>query len=99
MAELIMSNLNFIVAVFALLELEFVLIFRRRYLKDNSRVNLTVLLISIVLFLDGFIFTILAFRNPAGVSAGSIGSVRPVIHAVILAGLIGFYAYKNKTEV
>ena len=99
MTELIMSNLNIIVAVFALLELEFVLIFRRRYLKDNSKANLTVLLISIVLFLDGFIFTILAFRNPSGVSMGSIGSIRPIVHAIVLAGLIGFYAYKNKTEI
>jgi hypothetical protein len=94
MKDFILTNMDKIIAVFCILEFEFVLVYRRRYLKEDSRINLIFMLLTIVLFTDSFFFTIRSFST-TGLPA-VVGLVRIFIHAVFTPFLIGFYLYKKK---
>lgn len=96
MKDFILTNMDKIIAVFCILEFEFVLIYRRRYLKEDSRINLIFMLLTIVLFTDSFFFTIKSFSTMGLPSA--LGIVRIFIHAVATPFLIGFYVYKKKVS-
>ena len=95
MKDFIVSNFDKIIAVFCILEFEFVLIYRRRYLKDSSRTNLMFMLLTILLFADSFIFTIVSFQK-AGSSTDIM--LRLIVHTIFVPVLIIYYAYRRKAE-
>lgn len=97
MSDFILSNLSKIIAVIALFEFEFVLIYRRRYLKNNTKPNTVMMVISILVFMDAFIYTVFSFSNP-NVGSPVAGLIRFTAHCIAVVFFAVFYLVKDKAE-
>lgn len=98
MSELIIANLSKIIAIIAIFEFEFVLIYRRRYLKKDNRTNFIVMIASIVVFMDAFIYTVFAFSNVTLFASPVAGMARFIFHCAAVIFFMGFYIVKTKAE-
>ena len=98
MSDLIINNLGKIIAVIAIFEFEFVLIYRRRYLKKDTRPNFILMVMSIVIFMDAFLYTVLSFSNISLFTMPMAGLIRFAIHCIALVFFMGYYFVTAKTE-
>ena len=98
MSELIINNLGKIIAVIAIFEFEFVLIYRRRYLKKDTRPNFILMVLSVVVFMDAFLYTVLSFSNITLFVIPAAALIRFTLHCIALVFFMGYYLVKAKTE-
>ena len=96
MIEFISAHLSRIIAFMTIFEFEFVLIYRRRYLLNDNKVNTVVMVLSCLVFIDAFIYTVMTYSNP---QTGSIpGYIRLGVHTAAIVFFLVFYLVKNKAE-